>query len=41
MPETFRLEDRSVLMTAAIAGGNDGNSSPPITTPGSELTTLM
>jgi len=34
MPDTLRLEDRSVLMTAAIDGGNEGNSSPLITTPG-------
>src|SRR5262245_1007960 len=37
VPDTFRLEDRSVLSTAASDGGTDGSSSPPIITPGSEL----
>jgi hypothetical protein len=33
-PDTLRLDDRSVFNKAAIEGGSDGNSSPPMTTPG-------
>src|SRR5262249_54101449 len=40
VPETLRLEDLSVLSTAARDGGTDGNSSPPIMTPGSEFKIL-
>src|SRR4051812_32000769 len=40
-PETLRLEDRSVFISAAIDGGNEGYSSPPMTTPASGLTTFI
>src|SRR5436190_12592908 len=40
-PDTLRLDDLSELISAAIEGGKDGNSSPPITTPGSKLTNLI
>src|SRR3954468_5116612 len=40
-PETLRLEDLSELMRGAHDGRKEGNSSPPITTPGGELTTFM
>jgi hypothetical protein len=41
MPDTLRFDARSVLMTAAMDGGSEGSSSPPITTPGSKLTILI